>query len=303
MPSSSKYCVYCGNPLKSSDKFCIICGKPVLGDLSKSSKEKIEPKEKPKMQPKKKVTVQDILEEEEIESDVIEEEIEDEEPSKNKKEKKRKKGKKGREEDSVEKPLPFEVKEQMILYIDYNDIQVNKQVLAEKLKEIQKSLKDPRYDVDEEFKNSVNIKVNAIKTLIDEYKEKEAEIDKKRTKPFIVQRIANDIEAKIFQLKNLSREYKLHKIDQDTFETLREKYKAEKADLEKEKEDLTTGMKLWIKELKMEKAELESERNLNKGRYSAKEISEDLFNKKDKEFEVKLKKIDSKITTLIDLTK
>jgi hypothetical protein len=255
------------------------------------------------MQPKKKVTVQDILEEEEIESDVIEEEIEDEEPSKNKKEKKRKKGKKGREEDSVEKPLPFEVKEQMILYIDYNDIQVNKQVLAEKLKEIQKSLKDPRYDVDEEFKNSVNIKVNAIKTLIDEYKEKEAEIDKKRTKPFIVQRIANDIEAKIFQLKNLSREYKLHKIDQDTFETLREKYKAEKADLEKEKEDLTTGMKLWIKELKMEKAELESERNLNKGRYSAKEISEDLFNKKDKEFEVKLKKIDSKITTLIDLTK
>ena len=195
--------------------------------------------------------------------------------------------------------MPFEVKEQMVLYIDYNDIQVNKQVLSEKLKEIQKSLKDPQYDVDEEYKNAINVKVNAIKTLIDEYKE----IDKKRDKPFIVQRIANDIETKIFQLKNLSREYKLHKIDQDTFETLREKYKKEKADLEKEKGDLITGMKLWIKELKMEKVELETERNLNKGRHSAKEISEEVFDKNDKEFEVKLKKINSKIDTLIELSK
>ena len=289
----AKYCVYCGNPLKETDKFCIICGKPVLGELPKSKKED---KEK---QAKKQVTVKDILEEEEIESDVVEEKIEEEESkSKKKKGKKRKKDK-----EPVEKPLPFEVKEQMILYIDYNDIQVNKQVLAEKLKEIQKSLKDPRYDVDEEYKNTINMKVNAVKTLINEYKEKEAEIDKKREKPFIVQRIANDIEAKIFQLKNLSREYKLHKIDQDTFETLREKYKKEKADLEKEKEDLTRGMRLWIKELKMEKVELETERNLNKGRYSAKEISEEVYNKNDKEFEVKLKKIDSKIDTLTELTK
>ena len=298
----SKYCVYCGNPLKSSDKFCIICGKPVLGDLPKSSKEdkaKIEEKRRSVTQPKKQVTVQDILEEDEIESDVVEEEYGEEGTKKW-----GKKGKKSKKDKAaVEKPLPFEVKEQMVLYIDYNDIKVNKQVLSEKLKDIQKSLKDPRYDVDEEYKNTVNMKVNAIKTLINEYKEKEAELDKKRDKPFIVQRISNDIETKIFQLKNLSREYKLHKIDQDTFETLREKYKAEKSDLEKEKEDLITGMKLWIKELKMEKVELETERNLNKGRYSAKEISEDEYNKNKKEFEVKLKKIDSKIDTLVELTK
>ena len=302
MPSSSKYCVYCGNPLKSTDKFCIVCGKPVLRDLPKSSKEdkvRVEEKGRSVTQTKKQITVQDILEEEEIESDVVEEPYDEYETKK--KGKKDKKSKK--EERSIEKPLPFEVKEQMILYIDYNDIQVNKQVLSEKLKEIQQSLKDPRYDVDEDYKNTVNMKVNAIKSLINEYKEREAEIDKKRDKPFIVQRITNDIETKIFQLKNLSREYKLHKIDQDTFETLREKYKKEKSDLEKEKEDLITGMKLWIKELKMEKAELKTEKNLNKGRYSAKEISEDEYNNNDKEFELKLKKIDSKIDTLLELTK
>ena len=62
-------------------------------------------------------------------------------------------------------------------------------------------------------------------------------------------------------------------------------------------------MKLWIKELKMEKAELQSERNLNKGRFSAKEISEDDFKAKSKDFDLKLKKIDIKIKTLVNLTK
>ena len=81
----SKYCVYCGNPLKPSDKFCIICGKPVLGDLPRSSKEdkaKFEEKRRPMTQPKKQITAQDILEEEEIESDIVEEPYEEYETKK-----------------------------------------------------------------------------------------------------------------------------------------------------------------------------------------------------------------------------
>ena len=38
----AKYCVYCGNPLKSEDKFCIICGKPVLAGVKKSEKTEVE---------------------------------------------------------------------------------------------------------------------------------------------------------------------------------------------------------------------------------------------------------------------
>ncbi|MFX0142567.1 MAG: zinc ribbon domain-containing protein, partial [Candidatus Hodarchaeota archaeon] len=34
----SKYCPYCGNPVKETDKFCIICGKPLLADIPKSVK-------------------------------------------------------------------------------------------------------------------------------------------------------------------------------------------------------------------------------------------------------------------------
>jgi len=289
----AKYCVYCGNPLKSDDKFCIICGKPVLASVKKPEKTEVEKAKeiiKEKKKPREKFVEESIIE------DTFE--VLPEKPDK--------KGKKKKDKDTVavvEKPLPFEVKEQMILNIEYNDIKLNKQILIEKLIEIQKTLKDPRYDVDEEYNKSINIKVTAIKTLIAEMKQKESDLEEKMEKPFIVQRIQQDIDKKIFQLKNLSQQHKLHKVDKDSFESLREKYKQEKKTLESERRDLTVGMKLWIKELKMEKAELRSEKNLNKGRFSAKELSEEDYEVKNKEYELKLKKIDLKIKTLEDLTK
>jgi len=293
----AKYCVFCGNPLKNADKFCIICGKPVLTSVRKPEKTEVE-KAKDFIKDKKKLrgkSVEEIITEESVEEP-------SEKPEKPEKKGKKKKDKKD-EKEIVEKPLPFEVKEQMIINIEYNDTQLNKQILLEKLKELQKAVKDPRYDVDPEHKKTVNIKLEAIKTLINELKQKEGELEQKLEKPFIVQRIQDDIDKKIFQLKNLSKEFKLLKVDKESFEKLREKYNQEKKEFETEKKDLTEGMKIWIKELKMEKAELQSERNLNKGRYSAKEISEDDFKAKSKAFDLLLKKIDVKIKTLENLTK
>ncbi len=288
-----KFCPYCGNPVKETDKFCIICGKPLLTDIPKSVKE---PEIKESKTKEEEIKVEEKPEEkrlEEEEGEIVEEE---------KKEKAKKKSKKQKEKEEI-KPLPEEVKEQMVYYIEYNDIQLNKKVLAEKLKEISKLTKDPKYDYDTDFKKQVNIKLEAIKTLIEELKQKESVIKQNLEEPFIVQRISNDIETKTFQLENLSREHKLHKVDKETFERLKKKYKQEKSELENEKEDLIEGMKLWIQDLKLEKAELSSERKLNKGRFHAKEISEENFNKNDKDFDLKLKKIDTKIKTLEELTK
>ena len=290
----AKYCVYCGNPLKNEDKFCIICGKPVLAGVKKSEKTGVEKAKeiiKDKRTPKEKIIEESFA-------------YDDDEPLSEKPDKKskKKKGKKATE-DHVEKPLPFEVKEQMILNIEYNDIKLNKEILVDKLKEIQKEIKDPRYDVDEEYNKLINIKVTAIKTLIAELKQKESDIEPKMDKPFIVQRIQNDIDKKIYQLKNLSKEFKLLKVDKGSFEKLRKKYKEEKENLESERNDLIVGMKLWIKELKMEKIEIRADKNLNKGRFSAKEISDEAYEAKNKEFEIKIKKIDVKIKTLEDLTK
>jgi len=289
----SKYCVYCGNPLKESDKFCIICGKPILRDLPDTRKHESKPKKSPQRQ--------EILPKEDTVIDFEDDNAEEFEIKEDKKEKKKEKDKKG--DKVVEKPLPFEVKEQMILYIEYNDIQLNKEILITKLKDLQKELKDPAYEYDEQYKESLNVKLEAIKTLINEMKQKESDLKQKMDDPFIVQRIKTDTETKIFQLKNLTKEFKLHKVDKDSFETLRDKYKQEKEDLEQEREDLISGMSLWIKELKLEKVEAQSQRNLNKGRFHSKEISQDDFNSKDKELELKVKKIDVKINTLEKLIK
>ena len=290
----AKYCVYCGNPLKNDDKFCIICGKPVLAGVKKPEKTGVEKAKeiiKDKRTPKEKI----------LEESLAEDDDENLYVKPNKKSKK-KKGKKD-EDAQVERPLPFEVKEQMVLNIEYNDIKLNKEILIDKLKEIQKAIGDDRYDVDEDYNRTINVKVAAIKTLISELKQKESELEVKMDKPFIVQRIQDDIDKKIYQLKNISKEFKLHKVDKDSFEKLREKYKEEKANLESERTDLVVGMRLWIGELKMEKVEIKSEKNLNKGRYSAKEITEEVYDVKNKEFEIKLKKIEIKIKTLEDLTK
>ncbi|MFX0153453.1 MAG: zinc ribbon domain-containing protein [Candidatus Hodarchaeota archaeon] len=292
---SPKFCPYCGNPVKETDKFCIICGKPLLTDIPKSAKS-LDRKEEVKKE--EKVEVKEKVEEIQQREEEQKQQIFDMEEA----EKDKKKAKKAKEKKEI-KPLPEEVKEQLVYYIEYNDIQLNKEVLAEKLTEISKSTKDERYDYDMEFKKEINLKLEAVKTLISELKEKENVIKQNLEEPFIVQRIQDDIDTKIFQLENLSREHKLHKVDKETFEKLREKYKQEKIELESETEDLIEGMKLWIQDLKLEKAEISGERKLNKGRYHAKEITEDDYNKKDKEFDLKLKKINTKISTLEKLTK
>jgi hypothetical protein len=290
-----KFCPYCGNPVKESDKFCIICGKPLLSDIPKREK-------KPEIKDTKKIEEMEIPEKKPKEEEPIAEEGNKEILELEEYERKEKKSKKSKEKKDV-KPLPEDVKEQMVYYIEYNDIQLNKNVLIDKLNEISKLTKDSRYEYDTAFKNEVNIKLEAVKTLINEMKQKETVIKQNLEEPFIVQRITNDIDTKVFQLENLSREHKLHKVDKETFEKLKEKYKQEKLDLEAEREDLTIGMKLWIQDLKLEKAELSGERKLNKGQFHAKEISEEQYKEKDKDLDLRLKKIDTKIKTLEELTK
>ncbi|MFX1461748.1 MAG: zinc ribbon domain-containing protein, partial [Promethearchaeota archaeon] len=234
-----KFCVYCGNPVKESDKYCIICGKPLITNITKPEKkpeiEQLIRKEEAKKVDKE---VEKVKSEEEPGKETFEEEEE---------EKYLMKFKKPKEKKDI-KPLPEDVKEQMVYYIEFNDIQLNKDLLLEKLNDLSKSTKDERYEYDLDFKKEVNIKLEAIKTLISELKERENIIKQNLKEPFIVQRIQDDIDEKIFQLKNLTREYKLHKVDKETFEKLRDKYKEQKSDFEEERENLIEGMKLWIQE-------------------------------------------------------
>jgi len=233
--------------------------------------------------------IEEVSEEEEIEEVSEEEEIE----------------KKVEEEKEKEiKPLSEEVKEQIEYYLDLNNIKLKKLTLAEKLKGFQKLMRSNRYDTDFEFGENINIQLKAVKTLIEELKQKENEVKQKMDDKFIVEKLANDIKIKKDQLKNLMREHKLKKIkDKNVVKKLKERYKQQLEDLITENAELIAGIELWIDEIKEEQVELTTERKFNKGRFSAKEISEEEFKEKDTDFEKKINKLKSKTKTLQNLTK
>ncbi|TXT58355.1 MAG: hypothetical protein BAJALOKI2v1_390029 [Promethearchaeota archaeon] len=293
-----KFCPYCGTAVKESDKFCIACGKPLLSNLKKEGKQKAKEQMHKDVIEEKKRKKGPKESEEEKEEDEEEEQKEGDKKEKDKdKKEEEKKDKKEKKKKEI-KPLPEDVKKQINLYIENTDIQMNKKALGEKLKEVQKQLKSPEYELDYEFKNDVNVRLEAIKTLVKDLKEKEEEIQSQMDDVFIVQKLNNEIEAKEYQLKNLTKEYRLKRIDKDTFKRLKERYKSEREDLLEEREDLREGINKWVQELKIRKTDLIGEKKLYKGRYSSKEISEEEFKKKDKDYELKLKKLENKIDIL-----
>ncbi|MFX1256604.1 MAG: zinc ribbon domain-containing protein [Promethearchaeota archaeon] len=309
-----RYCVYCGNKIRENDKFCISCGKPLLSNLPKSSGKssekvfeqlkEIQPK-KDKKEKKKKKSKE--IEEDKVVEDKDQSEIEEEteviEEEEKEEEKKKKKEKEKKREKEI-KPLPEDIKEQIEIYLEFTEIRLKKKTLVDKLNDLEKSMKSPEYDTDFVYGEKISIQLKALKTLIEEFKEKENAIKQKISTPFIVEKLNIGILTKRDQLKNLTRQHRLKKVkDKNVFEQLRERYKREMNELKTERDDLIAGIKLWIGELEMEETELITEQKFNKARFSAKEISEEEFKEKDSELEKKLIKLRSKIKTMETLAK
>jgi len=288
----SKFCPYCGNPVKPNDKYCIICGKPLLADLSKKAEQQAEKKmqediAQARKESKDKKEKEKVKEEEEPESTKEELEMEEEEYKEEEKEDKKE-----------AKPLPEDIKQQIEHYAEYSDIQFHKETLGEKLENVSNMMKDEKYEYDFDFKQKTNIKFEAVKTLIKELKEREKELEKEMSDTFIIQKLKNELDAKVFQLKNLTRQYRLKKVDKNTFDNLKSKYKKSKEEIEEELSDLRAGMKEWIQELKIEENDLIGDLKLNKGRFSSKEIEEDEYKEIRNDLEFKLKKVKAKIDTV-----
>ena len=301
----AKFCVYCGNPVKSNDKFCIKCGKPMLSNLPKADKKTkalaVESKSKEILEKikKKKKEKEEVKPQEETKEELEEEKLEEKPDSKEEEE-----IKEPEKKEKEIKPLPEEVKEQIEYFLELSDIKLKKLSLADKLKDFQKLMKNDRYDTDFAFGEKINMQLKAVKTLIEELKEKENEIKLKMDDQFILEKLDADIKKKKDQLKNLMREHKLKKIkDKGVVNKLREKYKQQLEDSTIEKVELIAGIELWIDEIKEEEVELNTERKFNKARYSAKEISQEEFKTNDNEFEKQINKFKSKVKTLQNLTK
>ncbi len=278
-----KYCVYCGTALKESDRYCIACGKPVLTNIPKTPKSAAsEIKSKPEEVPEKETeTEQEGLE---TENDKASKKGKVEENNKLK------------EKVAEAKAIDPETKEQIGVYIDLNDIKAKKRTLDDKLKDLLKQAKDPKYQTDFEHAESVNVQLEAVKTVLNELKEKEKQLKEKLKDQYNLEKINQEIEAKKEQLTNLVRDYKLMKIkDKDVVNSLKERYKQELKEFETRKAEILFGMRAWIVELRKERDENIKEQKFNKARLSSKEITEDIFKEKDEALSKKIKELSFKI--------
>lgn len=282
------YCPYCGNSVKGSDKFCIMCGKPLLSDISKME-------ESPKAQETVQETPKKKKKEKEQEAKEEELDLEDEEePNK----------KKAKEETKEVKTLPDDVKRQIELHLELDDVNQKKQILADKLKDLTKQLKSSKYATDFEYGEKIEIQLEAVKTVIKEVKERENELKAQVEGEFIINELKKNIDTKKSQLSNLMREYKLKKIrDKDVVKSLKKKYKSQLAEYEAEYTDLILGIKEWMVQMREEKVDLETEQKTNKARYKAGEIDEQRYNEADAEYVKKISNLEAKLKTLKEFTK
>lgn len=278
----ARHCPYCGEEVKDKDQFCISCGKPLISNI---------PTDKEVSQEKKDTQKK---EEEEIE----EEEKKDEQEKK----KKKKKDKEEEEEEEEELPeLPEDIKQQIQYRLDMDRLKLTKERLGERLEKIEEATNGTQYDVDDEFAESVNAQLKAIQEVSNELKEKEEALESKIDKPFITEQLNFDIDTKKDQLKSIVRDYKLKKLKKYAVKDLKKQYKQELKDLKRKKDNIITNIEKMIAETSMEKTKLKKELEYEKAKLSAKEITEEEYEKRKRDFEKDMKLIELNIKTLQDL--
>ena len=268
------YCPYCGNVVKDKDKFCHVCGKPMLtgvpADAPPQDPEEEVPESKQKGKDNKKSKKDEIIEvKKEPEKKVV--------------------------------TLSPEVKQ-------YYEIRLKKTLLKDKLDGFLKSMKGPQYETDSEFAAGINTQVKAVQALVADVRQEEDGLLPQIDEKYIIEKLSSNINEKRSQLTTLSKQYKMQfakrKMKPEVFNNLREEYKADLLILESNKTDLITALKTWVYELGVEKAKLESEQKILKGRFTSKELKdENEFKEKHSEYSNKIKNLSVKMSTLENFTK
>lgn len=279
----TRHCPYCGEPVRNDDKFCITCGKPLISSISSNNKEN---KKENKKERKKK------------EKEKEEKEKQEEKENKKSEEKQEEKDK---EEEEELPELPEDIKKQIQYRLDLNRLQITKQNLGRKLEKIEEAMEGNKYDVDDEYAQKINSQLQAIKEISNELKEKEQSIESKIDKPFITEQLDFEIDTKKDQLKSIVRDYKLKRLKRFAVKDLKKQYKRELEELKKKRKNIVTNIEKWMAETSMKKTELKKELEYEKAKLSAKEISEEEYQKRKREFKKDMKLVELNIETLKDL--
>ena len=308
MSRATSSCPHCGKTVLDTDKFCIFCGKPLkkinfteksgpafgFGDSDPVEPEIPKKEEKGKKTPDKET---DDAKQKDKSKD------KDKEKDKEKDKGKSKKGKDGEEDeeddedetDSVLTEVPEQVKNQMKVKIRLLDIADKKKKLKTKLEELMKEMKGDRYSKDYDFMMEVNARLKAIQNIKTELEEEEAKFQAELGGEFKIEELERIMKEKDEQLTQLTKTYRMRKIEEDIFKQLKKEYAAEYNDAEKELKALRKGLVRWVQEIKGQRARVETDLKVAKGRSISKEISKEEYDKIEEEKLTELNNLDKMI--------
>ncbi|MHA1820579.1 MAG: zinc ribbon domain-containing protein [Promethearchaeota archaeon] len=234
--------------------------------------------------------------------------------NKDKKKRKKKKGDKhkdkeeegGEDRDAEIESDEIELDEETVKYLEakmeLNVLKLKKKKIVAKLDELQKEVDSDRYDNDFEFAKSINIKLDAIKLLLKEVKEKEENI-KKEMGSFKLDELNALIEKRREQLIELKRKFKIGSISKDIFEQLKAEYSEDFYQAKEEAEKIKAQLKKWLKKLKKDRTREEIQLKLLDGRMKTKDITKEDFDDAKQEYISKISELDEKINAIKEYLK
>lgn len=320
MSSATSSCPHCGKTVLDTDKFCIFCGKPLkkikftenkgpsigFGDsdtpeMDMAKKEQQQPQKESgkKEELNKDLSKEDFEEESDKGKGKGKEKESDKEKGKDKDKDKDKSKKKSKEEDEEDalalSILTDQVKNQMKIKIRLLEIAEKKKKLKAKLEELMKDMKGDRYSKDYNFMTEINTRLKAIQNIKAELEAEEAKAQAELGGEFKVEELERIMKEKDSQLTELTKTYKMRKIDEDVFKQLKKEYEKEYKDAEKELQLLRKGLVRWVQEIKGQRARVETDLKVAKGRQIAKELSKEEYDKIEEEKLTELNNLDKQI--------
>ena len=156
-------------------------------------------------------------------------------------------------------------------------------------------MKRDRYSKDYDFMMEVNARLKAIQNIKTELEEEEAKFQAELGGEFKIEELERIMKEKDEQLTQLTKTYRMRKIEEDIFKQLKKEYAAEYKDAEKELKALRKGLVRWVQEIKGQRARVETDLKVAKGRSISKEISKEEYDKIEEEKLTELNNLDKMI--------
>ena len=158
-----------------------------------------------------------------------------------------------------------------------------------------KDMKGDRYSKDYTFMTEVNNRLKAIQNIKEELEEEEAKAQSELGGEFRVENLERIMKEKDSQLTELTKTYKMRKIDEDVYKQLKREYEKEYKDAEKELHLLRKGLVRWVQEIKGQRARIETDLKVAKARSISKELTKEEYDKLEEEKLTELNNLDKQI--------